>query len=80
MGIQSVTLKIPVSEMQNFMNVISKYNWEIVSKTDFNPLSVAESMPGAEVIDELAGAFAACKLDEDWKSEKSHVLEKEYNV
>ena len=80
MGIQSVTLNIPVSEMQNFMEVISKYKWEIVSKTDFNPVSIAESLPGAEVIDRLAGAFAACSVPEDWKAAKTEALESEYGV
>lgn len=66
--------------MQNFMEVISKYKWEIVSKTDFNPISIAESLPGAEVIDRLTGAFAACTVPEDWKAAKTEALESEYGV
>lgn len=70
MEIQSITLNVPVSEMHNFMDIVSKYKWEIVSKSDFNPISTAESQPGAEVVDRLTVAFPTSVTDGDRKDAK----------
>lgn len=78
MKIQSITINVPVSQVKNFEDIVSKYNWDIVSITDFNPISIAENTPGSEIIDELEGVFSSCVIDEDWKCTKQEVLTQEY--
>lgn len=70
MDLKTITLNIPVSQMRDFMDIVSKHNWQVVSKTEFNPISIAKNAPGADEIEALAGAFSSCTLNEDWKTRK----------
>lgn len=54
-------------------DVLSMMRSEILSKTDFNPISIARQAPGADKIVAMAGVFKACTVT-DWKEAKEEAL------
>lgn len=79
MEVQSITINVPISQVKELVDIASKHNWDIISKTDFNPISIAENAPGAEIIDELEGVFASCHVAEDWKEIKYQELKDKHH-
>ena len=47
-NIESITLRVPKSQVGNLMDIVSKYNWEVVSKSDFTPNSISEEARNSE--------------------------------
>lgn len=58
-----------VTSRVDIVDIISKSDLNLTSKSGFNPISIAQNAPGAADIAAMAGAFSACQLGTDWKED-----------